>query len=723
MTRFPILTLALVLIVQAISPQAIAAASETCVSQGVTYNCVTQRVETTSIHPAYENGFQGATNLSNYTPPHAEWPKEFAPGRAVPTGVHIGATYERETKLFAQGNATANLTNAAQPKYVDFVGRQTHVGAIHVLQYQVNFSPKDLMNGASDLYYRSPVKWISQNYSEHYVNILGPQGELVAAARYLENRPTIDTNDSLEQNARLYYHFTGLFFTGTLYTINEYIVTKGQPPLALAELVAYVAEGQDIAEDGRITTRLFPGTAAESIFPGTQGDPSKQFFELGHGWRFYTGMGAGGSVGLLEGNATMPTQAINIRYAPAQASLDGGGAPNANVVTVTVPLRMTTPVNVTVDVTPFRSFADRNAGTQAGTSVSYTTTVPITGTFSHKFVIDATTWSGSTGTHYYDIVVRMTLTAAGCAEASQCNYVMYPMSELALPDGSKSFHILSQTGSGKQTSHAVYAQPWADVVEGNEATPASADGSFHEGSVLLGIGIILGSVLLAAGAVALVALTAPVSIPLLLAAGAGLAASGTFLGVVTIHAGANGLAPSAIFNKEVGQLLAQWAGYAVAAAGCAGMYYAPGAYKIAAGAACAAGLVLGSQGVEGLLDFVIDIIKIVKAAVEILGLLLSDLASFLAEFLGAAAPWVRAGFVLFIILTALWFVRESLLWILNLMWPIVQQMTPKARNHHQRLEATIEAVSIPIWDSIMYYKHWRTYRGRYWRQRFGGMPQ
>lgn len=726
------------LVVAAVGPANVAAAVEVCQSEAAgEYECVTERVVVEQIRPQYEYGLYGATNLSNYTPPHAEWPTDFAPGRSVPVGVHVGATYERITTLYAGGNVSVNMSSAHRPQYVDFNGLQTYEGgAIHALQYQINLSPKDLMNGVSDLYLRAAVRWLPSNYSAHYLNVVtldddGQVRSLVAAARYMLDAPSTDPDDALSHGDRLYYHFTGLFLTGRVYTVNEYVVTKGSPPLALPELEIYAAEGQDIADDGLTTIRLFPGSQAEAYFARGP-DHSRQFLEAGWGVRAYTGMGAGGTVGILEGNSTMPSQTLRVRFAPAQAYVDESAQP-ANKVRVTVPLRVTVPVNVMVDVTPYKSFNDRLAGTAAGPTRTYSTPQPITGTFNHEFTLDpSTTWSGGDATHYYDLTLRFTLPATSCAEFHQCSFLTYPMSEMSLPNGASSFHIHEQSGANLQTSHVVYAQPWVEVVEGYAQAPVESDSSANLASILLGVAIIVGGVLLAGAAVVTIPLLAPVSIPLLLTGAGTIAAGAVFIGTVTIVGGALGLPPSAIFNGETLRLAAQFVGFVTAAVGCVAAYSPFGPFKklptsvlplprLAGGALCAAGLVLAADGVEGLLNFIIDVVKVIKSTVELVGHGLVAIMDVASEILSAWAPWARDAYVILLALTAMWILREFLLWLLNLLWPFTQQMSVRARSHHQRLENTVEALSVPGWDTVMY--RFGAIRGRYWRFKRGGNPE
>lgn len=767
MPRLTAISLSIILLAQTLGPTALAATAETCESKGITYNCVTERVEAQTIRPVYGAGLEGATNLSNVAPSYVEWPDQIAPGRTIPKGIHVSAQFEHLAKLYAS-NVSANASAAEKPYYGTFTSlEQYQFASIHLLQYQVNLSPERVMNGASDLYFRSPLQW-NANYTGHYVQIRetdnnGNAGTVVAASRYLaawsegvSRSSTKDTNDSLVLDGRLYYQLPGLFYSGKVYTIDEFVTTTGTPALALSELWVFIAEGQDIAEDRISTTRMFPGhgPAERTYRPAPDGETA-QYFELGWSMRLHTGMGAGGTVNVIKGDPTYTSQTIRVRYASTAASLDGSNNPNGNIVDVVIPLRLTQAINVSVTVTPFRSFADRVAnngqGTAAATSCTWSSATPITGTINHRCHFTDANWQGQAGTHWYDVEVQFLLDAgSGCGYAV-CGYVMYPVSDETLPDGNKALHVLERSGLGISTSHAVFSQPWVEIREGYQETPVDDDRSVNWLTALIGVGEVIVGAGLSFAAIAVAPWFPPVTVPLALLLGsAGIATMS--LGFATVYAGTQGLPPSVVLSKDFVDPFVRFGGMLLAGAACGALLSGAGSLlgagvgqsqatvgnpglqgaRIGAatlganallGAECAAGAALAAGGIDGLMQFAVDLVKIVKAAVEILGLILTDLASFMAEFLGAAAPWVRAAFVLCIVLTALWFVREALLWVLNLMWPVVQQMTPKARSHHQRLESTLEAVSVPIWDSIMYYKSWRTYRGRYWRQRFGGMPQ
>jgi hypothetical protein len=768
LSRAVALAFALFLSLQAIGIQTVAAAVvEECYSPELEkhigdgdYNCMTTEIIQQQARPEYDLGYTGATDPVNLTPPYHEWPKEFAPGVSVPGGVHVGASMEVHHILDPGNGMSANMSLSAQPKWADFNGMRTlTTGAIHALQYQFRPNSSDIMNGASEFYWRSPVKFDAANLTAHYLNIVelnddGTTKRLVAAARYMENRPTTDTTDALLSNERLYYRLSGLFHSDRVYTVNEYVVTReiGGAPLALSELHVYVSEGQDIGGDNLKITRLFPGHGTVERHYGATTKEGEQWFELGWGARFYIGMGAGGTVGLLSGNTTMPTQTLRARFVGAEASLDGNGAPNGNVVSVVIPLRMSKPTTLTVSLTPFRSYAERVAnvtGTQAATTRTYTTPEPITGSFVHTFHFPDATWNGATGAHFYDVSVMFNLAGSTDCDLAQCTHLSYPMSEEQLPDGTTAWHIVDMEGAGLQSSHAVYAQPWVELNEGYD--PASSDpsadidSSTNWASVLVGSALLLGGILLAA---VIIAITAPVSIPLLLVMPAVLVAGGVvaggamFIGTAVIYGGSKGVSLSEMFlGAEGWDAVTKFAGTLVAATACGAMFV-PGVSgwagrkvgagaglsknlpafvgKAALGATCAAGLLLAGGGLEGLLDFVVDFVKVIQKAFEMTGQVMAALAHYALVFLENLEPWVKAAYIAFSALTILWAIREGLLWLLNMLWPITSSMGPQARSHAQRFENIVENISVPLWDTVMY-KH-GAIRGRYRRLRKGGNP-
>jgi hypothetical protein len=149
---------------------------------------------------------------------------------------------------------------------------------------------------------------------------------------------------------------------------------------------------------------------------------------------------------------------------------------------------------------------------------------------------------------------------------------------------------------------------------------------------------------------------------------------------------------------------------------------APFVVKAALGAACALGLILGSEGLGGLFDFLIDSFQVIKKALELGGHILARLADYAVQALDAGSGWVKAAYVIFSVLTVMWVARELMLWILNLLWGITASMSPEARRHHNRVEDILTNVSIPLWDTMMW-KWGGTLRGRYYRQKKGANPE
>lgn len=660
------LTLALLLVGQSIGlPLVVALEEEQCESHGLKYNCVRQTAEEFDLQAKYDVGAPGAVNASTIPSPAVDWPTSFAPGIDVPGGVHVSGTMENLAFLMASAQSSAGMTTNDTPRWYNATGLQTlSTGAIHALQYSFRLNASQLMNGASEIYYRSPLQW-NANYSAAYLDIVtldaqGHENGLVAAARYMDSPAADDANDSLLANNRLYYHLSGAFVTGQIYTVNEYVVTKGSPPLALPELPVFMDEGQDVAGDGFHTTRLFPGHREERDF-GYSTDPQAPFFELGWSLRAFVGMGAGGTVNIMFANSTVNKTKLlfeNVR-APAHTN---AGVQDANVLRLVIPLKTTQHIlNSTITVYPYNSWADRQANAIAGGigAISQVTIPDATGSIVTDVDLSSANWTGANATHWYRIIVELHLNSTTCPESNgaECTLVSYPTTAETLPDGTSNFHVQMQIGTpaaGNFVSrHVLVTQPWIDATEVHEASPTSAD---HTGSSDSGktnwrtiiAGLLTGGIGIGLAVLAIVLVTAPISIPLMIitagAAGVG-AIVATSIGACELEKGARGMDLNACINPKFLEDLGKGIATLLAVTAC-GIALLPGigvGARLAAGAACVASgaivacdLITGQGLGECISDFVNAIgkvLRVVFAAVELVAQVLFFLLDHLKDIL------------------------------------------------------------------------------------------
>lgn len=679
--------LAVIVLSQAVGAAvAVEAVRETCETDGLAYDCVTEQVVTTEMRIGYDNGLPGTVNATNSTRPHEEWPASLD-GFPVPPGVSLGAFHETPVRLFGAFNGTLQPDiHAVRVSRYDGA-RDSGIWAARVLQFPFRLAPEDVMNGASRYYYRSPIKWNPQNYTDHYVEIR-KDAYVVAAAGKNEindqNFPQNTTRRVTIVGDRLYYHMNAMLESGVNYTLTEYVLTRGTPPLGLAHVDVYAALYQDIDRDGRKELRLFPGHASERSYSD---------MEPAYSFRFVYGMGAGGAVNLVKAVPGRDHVTIEAKNIPVKNK-----TADANQARLVIPIRTTVPLEIDLHVTAPCGASNKIL---RGVTSSVVETIGI-----------CTPDANDTLRDYYEVRLRVNLNSSLVCGGEECNYLSYPMVP-AHKDGApeNSVHAVQYERDGVARDTIVYEwAPWIEVYEAYkppEVPPPPAQESTRTRDFLLGVGTILFGVL----PLLVYSIVADVDIPLSVLVASAIPGLNVVVGAHLIGSAIVGRDGVAALRSDLAPALAraaQLAAGVAAVAACAGAFIAPHPLaKVGLGATCALLGIAALGGLPSLLDFVLRLPTIIKAAVEKIG-------QFFQNILNTLAPWAKLAYSIAVALTIVFLTREAILWFLNLLRPFTRDGNRAVRSYIDTVDRTVAEMSVPIWDGVLYKAGAK--RGRYARE-------
>jgi len=301
------------------------------------------------------------------------------PVGGIPRGVCLGGVFEELWNIQSSKNSTNQPamvypTQTCQYLTTDYDGGNmsfaTDTNCINVLMFYVNISPQFIMNGASQLWYRSPLSWDNHTYqgTQHYLNIYDNENNLVYASpnsdasgitgfysRIPDPKILVDRsgNFSASQMAnmtqwyaphevrggrsywnRSYFQLNMNFKTGTRYRFEEYIKTQGNIPIN--NITLFMARQQDIAGDNETTTYIFWGTPYSRNIP----------VECSWGLVASIGKGRAGSELLLQSNPSyglLNHPVIITNIFEGKTSIH-----NTKSIQIVLPIRTSMPLNITV---------------------------------------------------------------------------------------------------------------------------------------------------------------------------------------------------------------------------------------------------------------------------------------------------------------------------------------------------------------------------------------
>lgn len=263
-------------------------------------------------NPGERDVFNGTRNISASANVILDtWTNDFSyPENGIPKGVCIGGVFEELWYINSSLNHLVTPAQTAKYLDLDYVGNMSFsdkTNMLNVVMFYVNITPQILMNGASQLWYRSPLAWDNTTYqgTQHYLNIYDDTDTLVYAstdsdaggAGFVSCIPTpkilVDESGNFSNTEitnmsnlsrrdggyyapheniggrnywnRSYFQLNMNFRTGMRYRFEEYIETKSDVPINNVTL--FMARSQDIAGDNETTTYIFWGTPYAKNIP------------------------------------------------------------------------------------------------------------------------------------------------------------------------------------------------------------------------------------------------------------------------------------------------------------------------------------------------------------------------------------------------------------------------------------------------------------------------
>jgi hypothetical protein len=321
--------------------------------------------------------FYGEVNVSDNANVIVDtWTNDFIfPELGMPKGVCLGGVFEELWNIESSSNHSVSPTQTARYLDLNYFGNMSFAdktNVLNVVMFYVNISPQFIMNGASQLWYRSPLAWDNTTYqgTQHYLNIYDEDDNLVYAStdsdvslgygsfisripdpKILVDKsgnfsssqmanmtgwysPHTTTNNRSYYN-RSYFQLNMNFKTGERYRFEEYIKTQGN--VAINNVTLFMARSQDILGDNETTTYVFWDTPYARNIP----------VECSWGLVATLGKGRVGSELLIisdedYGGIFDKPSLITHRFSGDQT------VTNAASIKIIIPLRTSKPLNITV---------------------------------------------------------------------------------------------------------------------------------------------------------------------------------------------------------------------------------------------------------------------------------------------------------------------------------------------------------------------------------------
>jgi hypothetical protein len=251
-------------------------------------------------------------------------------------GVQMGAYFESsaEVRPIDDGDSVVCSTTmyyAHELLASDFTTYNS-IAAVPTVQFYTKISNRYIMNGAQEMWYRSPVGWDEENFYNYsgrpyyFLNVYDSEGTLVYAGRAM-----------FVYEGRIYFKLNFKFYSDERYKFIEGSRTIDTDPISL--LTLYFANNQDIGSDEETDSYIFPGT-----------DQARKFEDLELSWSmvFQIGIGLAGTEKLIhlsgvykEGNNNTVRLVTQDIY---------GSVDDVDYINVSVPFRMTKATDLTVKV-------------------------------------------------------------------------------------------------------------------------------------------------------------------------------------------------------------------------------------------------------------------------------------------------------------------------------------------------------------------------------------
>jgi hypothetical protein len=258
-------------------------------------------------------------------------------------GVEIGGPFDR---LYEVSINAVDAGSSVAPIYscyiVDEVNESLNytikTNVINMASFYMSIDPTGLMNGASEIWYRSAIVWEETTYLKYYLNIFDDTGALIYATT-TDSFTTTPTPYVVTDNSgyeRIYQKMNINFRTNVKYYFREYIETIDDIPLN--KFKCFFLDFVDLGQDNETDTYVF------------QGSPYANKLTRECSWSMVPiiGIGMQGIEIPLWGNTNFNDTFYPVIYTSKLV----GGTLESNVTSArfVMPLRCTKTLNVTVFV-------------------------------------------------------------------------------------------------------------------------------------------------------------------------------------------------------------------------------------------------------------------------------------------------------------------------------------------------------------------------------------
>jgi hypothetical protein len=272
----------------------------------------------------------------------------------VENGIAIAPVYDQVWEITSSGNASVNAYENACYRYEMDAEFQYEDGdgglngytvvpekMLPVVKFKITFKPTDIMNGASMVFYRSPLAYDITKYDDHILNIynaddnnlvfsninqtirgydgLGYPISVIHDPLYPQIRKDNSTIDEMEDYYRVYYRIDAPLYPDVEYRFEEYVSLVEDEPVN--SVILYMAQGQDLCDDGEQNTYIFSDTPQARKIP----------CECSYSFLFKVGIGLAGIEIPLPCNG----------YTYIISNVITGTIDNVKSVRVIIPLRTT----------------------------------------------------------------------------------------------------------------------------------------------------------------------------------------------------------------------------------------------------------------------------------------------------------------------------------------------------------------------------------------------
>lgn len=450
----------------------------------------------------------GRTFYTNFTYPYQR-----------PEGVMFDAYIDEIYEIYSNENIsmTPNQscyftnTSAAAANYSSY---DTVENVLNVCTYYMNLTPGDVMNGAQEIWYRSPLVWndTDNEYETHYLNVYNQDNVLVYASKEYEDssvQPKFAYDGSELDGIggqRVYYKMHFNFRTEKKYRFEEYVEIADDNPINSVKL--YMARGQDVGQDDLTDTYVFKGKDNARKIP----------IEASWSMVCTVGIGRAGTEGIIFGHSdpTVNETLFTSRFA-GDPDID-----ETKSATFIMPFRMTKKIHMAVAVRVW-SGGDVSGWQTPGTMDANNAHIAnVTGTV--IFSMNISDPNASAPNEY-----QLFFTFRNLDEDNAVLYTMYPSA-----GGIHTVQKWNGVPTEEEARHFATHTELAGESGSNLATGSDTSNTPDYATLLLGIGLVVAGIILTAFVV-----TAGVGVPLIVA-GVATGATIAFIGGKAIIAGLEG---------------------------------------------------------------------------------------------------------------------------------------------------------------------------------------